>query len=186
MLDLIREILNWLARLRAPMPDEVIYEESREAATVPDAHRLSANFVLAEFTRSATAQAQGIDNTPSLKHVANLRQLARTLERVREALGGHPIIISSGYRSPELNRVVGGSPTSDHANGLAVDFTCPGFGSAREVCEAIVAAGIEFDQLIYEQGNTEWVHLGIGTRLRGQVMSWSRQAGYVNGIRRLA
>lgn len=183
MLDLLRKLIDWL---RKPAPSDTIYEETRDAATVPDAHRLSEHFLLSEFTRSATAQARGIDNTPSLQHVANLRQLARTLERVREALGGHPIIISSGYRSPELNRAVGGSATSDHANGLAADFTCPGYGSAREVCEAIVSAGIEFDQLIYEQGNTEWVHLGLGTRMRGQVMSWSRQAGYVNGIRRLA
>lgn len=186
MLNLIRKIFDWIASLRGPIPNEVIYEESREAATVPDAHRLSANFLLVEFTRSATAQAQGIDNTPSLKHVANLRKLAKTLEKVRDALGGYPIIISSGYRSPELNRVVGGSATSDHANGLAADFICPGFGSALEVCEAIIAAGIPFDQLIYEQGNTEWVHLGIGTRMRGQILSWSWKAGYVNGIRRLA
>lgn len=148
--------------------------------------RLSAHFTLAELTRSDTAQARGIDNAPSPTHLANLMRLAATLEEVRAALGGMPILISSGYRSPALNRAVGGSSTSDHANGLAADFTCPRFGSVMQVCQVISISDLQFDQLIYEQGATEWVHLGIGTRMRQQVMSWSSRAGYVNGIVRLA
>ena len=189
MIEVIRKFLDWLASLHQPLPNETIYEEERPAPVRPAPAagdiRLSDHFLLSEFTRSATAQAQGIDNTPGPEHLANLRQLAATLERVRDVLG-HPILVSSGYRSPALNRAVGGSATSDHANGLAGDFTCPGFGSVQQVCEAIVAAGIPFDQLIYEQGNTQWVHLGIGTRMRRQVMSWSPARGYVAGIRRLA
>lgn len=146
--------------------------------------RLSPHFTLAELTRSDTAAARGIDNAPGSEHLANLQRLAATLEQVR-ALLGQPMLISSGYRSPALNRAVGGSSTSDHSNGLAADFTSPRFGAVRQVCEAIQASGIAFDQLIYEQGNTEWVHLGIGTRMRRQVLSWSQRRGYVPGIVKL-
>ena len=142
---------------------------------------LSPHFTLGELTRSATAQARGIDNTPTPQHVTNLRHLAATLEKVR-ALLGHPVLISSGYRSPELNAAVGGSSTSDHANGLAADLTCPKFGTAEAVCVAIMDSGIAFDQLIFEQGATDWVHLGIGPRMRRQVLSWSRDRGYREGI----
>jgi len=147
--------------------------------------RLSKHFTLAELTRSATAQANRIDNSPGVRHLANLLHLAETLEQVRMLLGNSPIIVSSGYRSPDLNRLVGGSDTSSHSQGLAADFTCPRFGSVRQVCEAIRDSGIQFDQLIYEQGNTEWVHLGIDPRMRRQVMSWSRRDGYVMGLRKL-
>ncbi|MFC3338841.1 D-Ala-D-Ala carboxypeptidase family metallohydrolase [Paracandidimonas soli] len=147
--------------------------------------RLSDHFTLAELTRSIVAQSRGIDNTPSAAQIDNLRTLAATLEEVRELLGGKPMIITSGYRSPALNRAIGGSQTSDHSNGLAADFVCPGYGHVMHICEAIRDSGIQFDQLIYEQGSTDWVHLGIGTRMRRQVMSWSRAAGYTQGIRRL-
>lgn len=185
--ELIKSLLAWLSdllRLRPSENEPVITIEPQPSP--PGDLRLSPHFLLSEFTRSATAESRGIENRPGPEHYANLRQLAAALERVRSVLGDNPIIISSGYRSPALNRAVGGSATSDHANGLAADFTCPGFGSVQAVCEAIIAAGIPFDQLIYEQGNTEWVHLGIGQQMRRQALSWSPKAGYVKGIRRLA
>lgn len=184
MIELIKKLARWLSGLRpVPTRNEAVLEVKPAPGPAADM-RLSAHFVLGEFTRSSTATKRGIDNTPSQAHLANLRELAATLELVRSVLG-HPIHISSGYRSPALNRAVGGSVTSDHANGLAADFTCPGFGSVQPVCEAILAAGIQFDQLIYEQGATEWVHLGIGTRMRRQVLSWSPKSGYATGLRRL-
>lgn len=147
--------------------------------------RLTSHFTLNEMIRSATAQAHGIENMPGVEHLANLHHLAQTLEQVRSLLGNHPIIISSGYRSFELNRIVGGSDTSSHSQGLAADFTCPGFGTVMEICQVIGSSKIEFDQLIFEQGRTEWVHLGIDQRMRRQVMSWSREAGYVYGVVKL-
>ena len=187
MREIIRNLLAWLADLLRPRPaqNESVVDIPPAPSSPPGDMRLSPHFLLSEFTRSSTAEARDIENRPGPEHYANLRQLAATLERVRSALGDNPILISSGYRSPALNRAVGGSATSDHANGLAVDFTCPGFGGVRAGCEAIVAAGIPFDQVIYEQGNTEWVHLGIGTRMRRQVLSWTPARGYVPGIRRL-
>jgi len=147
--------------------------------------RLTNNFTLAELLRSDTATARGIDNMPGSVERANLDRLAAVLQEVRDMLG-HPMLVSSGYRSPALNRAVGGSPTSDHVRGLAADFTCPGFGSVRDVCEAIAASSIAFDQLIYEQGaRSEWVHLGVGPRMRRQVLSWSPTWRYQAGIQRL-
>src|SRR5690625_2282506 len=98
--------------------------------------KLPPHFRLSELTRSDTAAANNIDNSPSVEHLANLQRLAKTLENVRTVLGNNPVLISSGYRSPELNRAVGGSSTSDHSKGLAADFTCPGFGPVRKVCQA--------------------------------------------------
>lgn len=146
---------------------------------------LTKHFSLRELTHSATAVSRGIRNEPNAQQLANLKTLAATLEAVRILLGNKPILISSGFRSDALNRIIGGSSTSDHSNGLAADFVCPEYGHVMHICEAIRDSGIKFDQLIYEQGNTEWVHLGVGTRMRGQVMSWSKAAGYVYGIQRL-
>lgn len=147
--------------------------------------RLSEHFTLEEFTRSATATARGIDNTPNAAQLENLKRLAAALEDVRKLLGGKPIIISSGFRSAALNKAVGGSPTSDHANGLAADFTCPKYGSVESICRAIATSKVPFDQIIYEQGGTDWVHFGIGSRMRRQILSWAPGKGYVVGIHRL-
>lgn len=148
--------------------------------------KLTPHFRLSELTRSDTASANNIDNSPSVEHLANLQRLAKTLENVRTVLGNNPVLISSGYRSPTLNRAVGGSSTSDHSNGLAVDFTCPRFGPVSKVCQAIVDSCLPFDQLIYEQGaRSNWVHLGLGTRMRQQVLSWSPSQGYVVGLHEL-
>lgn len=143
--------------------------------------QLSPHFTLAEFTRSDTAARLGIDNTPSPEHLANLQRLAEALEGVRALLGA-PIIITSGYRSLALNRAVDGSSTSSHSQGLAADFHCPGYGSDFDVCRMIAASRLKFDQLIFEQANTTWVHFGVGDRMRREVMSWRRGRGYRNGI----
>ena len=145
--------------------------------------QLTPHFKLSELTRSSTAVKLGLSNAPGPGHLNNLRKLAASLEEVRGLLGT-PMDISSAYRSPPVNAAVGGSSTSDHANGLAADFTSRRFGSVREVCEAIAASSVSFDQLIYEQkpGGRLWVHLGFGSRMRRQVISWSPSRKYVNGI----
>lgn len=147
--------------------------------------RLTRNFMLSEFTKSDTAVRRRIDNTPKGIHLENIKSLALKLEDVRFILDNNPIIISSGYRSPELNRAVGGVPSSSHAMGLAADFTCPGFGSVEEVCRAISESNLPFDQLIFEQGYNDWVHLGFGPRMRREVLSWKSGKGYVKGVQRL-
>lgn len=140
--------------------------------------KLSANFHLDEFVTSQTAARRGIDNTPPAPVLIRLKNAAKGLEKVRAVLG-RPILISSGYRSPALNKAVGGSATSDHMNGDAADFISPGFGTPIAICRAIVAAGIKFDQLI-EEGT--WVHISFGPRMRGQILTM-RNGKYTAGLR---
>lgn len=128
--------------------------------------RLSDHFTLAELCHSETAIRKGLPNTPSPEIRSNMGVMAQGLEAVRSLLGGVPIIVSSGYRSPELNRAIGGSPTSAHCQGWAADFIAPAFGTPLEICTEIAASGIPFDQLI-EEGT--WVHISFDPRCRRDV-----------------
>ena len=132
---------------------------------------LSPHFTLAELTVSAWAKA----------HWRNLGRLALELERVRTILGANPILISSAYRNPVVNKGVGGVSNSAHAQGLAADFTCPRFGNVTQVCRAIADSDLMFDQLIWEYGR--WVHLGfrLGTQRR-QLLTKRDGQGYASGL----
>lgn len=133
---------------------------------------LSPHFSLHEMTYSATAFRLGIDNSPSGSVIRNLSVLALLLEQVRDLLG-HPITVTSAYRSPSLNCAIGGARKSDHLVGLAADFICPGFGGSLEVCRAISASRIEFQQLIFEGS---WTHIAASldaTSARREVLSAS-------------
>ncbi|MBL8378497.1 MAG: DUF882 domain-containing protein [Burkholderiales bacterium] len=145
--------------------------------------RLSPHFSLEELTASQTAVREGIDNTPDAAARRNLARLAATLEDVRTLLGGVPIIISSGYRSPQLNRRVKGARNSAHMSGLAADFTAPAAGTVLQVARRIAAADIAFDQLIHEYG--AWVHLGLAAAEsppRRETLSIFRGTGYLPGL----
>lgn len=126
----------------------------------------------------------GNANSPEPHHLENLKRLAQVMEQVRTLLGNNPILITSGYRNPVVNRAVGGVPTSDHANGLAVDFHCRGYGSDFEVANAIANSTLAFDQLIYEvgRGGGTWVHLGVGQRMRQQVFTEKKGVGNFPGV----
>lgn len=141
---------------------------------------LTKHFTLEELTIS---QHRNIDNKPSLEVIENLKALAKYLEKIRSALQ-KPIVISSAYRSSELNTAVGGSESSRHIQGLAADFISPRAGTPLEICRAIIYAGIQFDQLIYEYG--KWVHFGIckkDGKMRGEVLHiFDKKIGYINGL----
>lgn len=142
---------------------------------------LSPHFTLEELTHSELAVRRGIDNTPPSDVLPRLALLAQLLEQVRAALGC-PMMISSGYRSPAVNRAVGGSAMSAHCTGLAADFIAPAFGAPQEVAHAILASAIEFDQLIHEG---TWVHISFDARKRGQVLTAHFNGGpatYTEGI----
>jgi zinc D-Ala-D-Ala carboxypeptidase len=146
--------------------------------------RLSPNFLLLELTDSDKARACGINNAPDNLALSNLFKTAELLEKVRTALGGKAILVSSGYRSVALNDAVGGSSTSDHLRGEAADFRCPAFGTPLDVCHAIVASGIKFGQLIYEG---TWVHISIpdGSARDGEVLQMkvvNGKATYLRGL----
>lgn len=136
--------------------------------------RLAPNFWLSEFLHSETAVRLSIDNTPPQTVLANLEAIVGPgMQRLRDILGV-PIVISSGYRSPVLNRHIGGSKTSAHMRGLAVDFTVPTYGTPRKVIERMVeyAPEIRYDQAILEGGR--WVHVAWpepGAKARGELLT---------------
>lgn len=148
--------------------------------------QLSAHFRLSEFLVSNAGARAGLDNTPSVSVIANLKRLAAILELVRSYLYSVAIIISSGYRSDLINALIGGAANSAHKDGLAVDFIAPGYGRPLAIAKAIAASGIPFDQLILEG---TWVHLAIapqGQAPRMQVLTAVFQSGrpttYLKGI----
>lgn len=145
----------------------------------PDLY-LSRHHRLADLIGSETAAARGLDNTPPAELLDNLRRLAAGLDRVRELLG-HPLQISSAYRSPQLNAAVGGVPESMHTRGLAADFACEAFGPPITIARAIDVSSLEFDQCILEYGR--WVHLAFADSPRRRVLSiYDAKAGYQVGI----
>jgi hypothetical protein len=136
---------------------------------------LSPHFTLEEFLVSETAARKGINNTPTDAVVANLKRLAERLELVR-AIFNAPVVITSGYRSPELNEAVGGVKDSAHRYGRAADFIVPGMGSPLHIAQRITKySAIDFDQLINEYDS--WVHFGIepeGSEPRRQTLTYKR------------
>jgi zinc D-Ala-D-Ala carboxypeptidase len=126
---------------------------------------LSPNFTLEEFVRSQYAARNGISNTPNEEVIKNLHRVAYTLEIIRNELNA-PVIISSGYRCPELNLGIGGSKRSKHMQGLAVDFTVKGYTPAQVVER--VRGMVGYDKLILEFDR--WVHLGLSSNLGHQVL----------------
>ncbi|MCW5141053.1 D-Ala-D-Ala carboxypeptidase family metallohydrolase [Burkholderia cenocepacia] len=148
--------------------------------------QLTQNFTLEEFTGSDVARDKGIDNTAPPAIVVNLRRLADALEQARALLGSSPIKITSGYRCPALNRAVGGVPNSAHAQGLAADFVCAGFGTPVNVARRLAASDLPFDQVINEFGR--WVHIGLaadGAAPRRQVLTARKVDGrttYTAGV----
>ena len=133
---------------------------------------LSPHFTLAEMIGSQVAARRGLDNEPGPAELAALKRTAMGLEAVRIRLGGAPIHISSGYRSLEVNRAVGGSADSQHMRGEAVDFTAPGFGTPRQVVDALAESDVPYDQLILEFGR--WVHVSFSATPRRMALHIDR------------
>lgn len=117
------------------------------------------HFTIGELCASTTADARGIKNTPMLQETGNLKALAdNVLDPLREWYG-KPIYVNSGYRCPQLNRMVGGKPTSQHLKGEAADITAGSKEENRKLL-AYIRANLTFDQLIDEK-NFSWVHVSF-------------------------
>ena len=126
--------------------------------------KLSEHFTLEELTVSPTAKKLGLPNNPTPEHIENMKYVCeKILEPVRVHFG-KPVQINSSYRSPAVNAKVGGSETSQHSNGEAVDFEIPGIDN-KTVADW-VGDNLIFDQIIlefYTKGDKSsgWVHCSI-------------------------
>lgn len=154
--------------------------------------KLSPHFHLSEFTASQTATRLMIDNIPGPDEIAAMKLLCKkVLEPVRENYG-KPVIISSGYRSEELNRALMGSRSSQHIRGQAVDFEIAGLSNLT-ICRWMERR-LNYDQLILEfytpgEPASGWVHVSYREPFRNMeltaqrvVRNGRRTTQYVNGI----
>jgi putative chitinase len=146
--------------------------------------KLTEHFTLAEMIVSPTAKRLGIPNTPTAEHIENMRYCCeKILEPVRKHFG-KAVQINSSYRAPLVNKAVGGSKTSQHVNGQAIDFEIPGVDN-KAVADWI-GDNLEFDQVIlefYTKGdkNSGWVHASIkkagGNRKQRMIATKSKAGG---------
>ena len=127
-------------------------------------------FTVAELCHSRTATEQGIDNTPPPDvKVRLIALITNCLDPIRE-IWGAPVIVNSGFRTPTLNKAVGGASGSQHMKGEAADITVGSPEKNRQLFSMIQAAGIPFDQLIDEK-NYAWLHISWkASGNRGQVL----------------
>lgn len=127
--------------------------------------KLTPHFKLSEFTKSPTAAAKGIDNTPSLTSVSNLQYLCEKILEPLRAFANQPIIINSGYRCLELNKAIGGVSTSNHLSGYAADIHVPTNAVGYEWFEWMQKNIPVFDELIIERSTPSsksfWIHVAI-------------------------
>jgi zinc D-Ala-D-Ala carboxypeptidase len=139
--------------------------------------KLSEHLNLSEVTRSETAKRRGISNEPTPEHLENFKKLAENIfEPIRKHFG-KPIHLSSGYRSKALNTAIGGSLSSQHCKGEAIDIDMDGSsnGVTNRMVFDYIKANLNFDQLIWEFGtkdNPDWVHVSFSStgKQRKQVL----------------
>ena len=116
---------------------------------------LSKHFTFEELT---ITDHREFDNTPNVEETENLTRLAEFLEQVKEVLGSKPIMVNSAFRSEAVNTAVGSRNTSQHRIGCAADIRVPGM-TPDEVVKAVIASGIEYDQIIREFDR--WTHISV-------------------------
>lgn len=124
--------------------------------------KLTKNFTLEEMVKSDTADRLKIDNTPNEEQLENIKFVAEQLQILRNCYK-KPIYITSGFRNEELNNAVGGSSTSFHLKGLAVDInqgTRTRNKNLFELIRSLMKVGLLVDQLINEH-NYSWIHIGF-------------------------
>ena len=124
--------------------------------------KISNNITYAEAIHSNTAKRRGIDNTPNPAQVETMKVTAEKIfEPLRKWVGG-PIKVNSFFRSPDLNEAIGGSKTSQHCKGQAIDIDDVfGYKTNAEMYNWI-KENLNFDQMIWEFGtdmNPNWVHV---------------------------
>ena len=157
-----------------------VKESKSSLSKLPE--KLSANFSMKEFVASNTAKRKGIDNNPNLHHAeAAIELFENIVQPIREHFGTS-IFLSSGYRSHALNKAIGGSQTSQHSKGEAVDIDMDDRkGPENEDVFHYIRKNLPFDQLIWEFGTSsrpDWVHVSYkkGGPQRGQILAAKRNS----------
>lgn len=139
---------------------------------------LTPHFTLEEMTTSEAAERLGLDNTPGEQELSHLIALCeQILEPARLAIG--PLHISSGYRSPSVNKAVGGAPTSGHMLGHCADVIP--INLDKIMFARWLRDNVKFDQIILEfgsEGHPAWIHVSNDPRYRGQVLRILKGTGY--------
>ena len=141
--------------------------------------KLSKNLSYSEGIHSDTAKKLGISNEPTDEHYENMLVTAEKLFQPLRDWCGHPIKKNSMYRSLELNKAIGGSKTSQHAFGQALDLDTLGDKSNADLFHW-ASENLEFDQLIWEFGTTEepnWVHISYCDTNRKQKLKATKHRG---------
>lgn len=128
--------------------------------------KISENISYNEATRSNTSVKLGIDNTPNKEQLEQMGLVAETVFQPLREHFGVPIRINSFFRSPELNKAIGGSKTSQHCKGQAIDMSCRAV-SNTQLGEWIMN-NLSFDQLIFEHYDEDtkdfrWIHVSYTT-----------------------
>ncbi len=151
--------------------------------------KISEHLDLSELTRSESAKRNGINNNPTPEHIENFKLLA---ENVFEPIRLHfntPILISSGYRSKELNAFIKGSASSQHCKGQAIDIDMDGSkgGVTNKMVFDFIKDKLDFDQLIWEFGtdsNPDWVHVsyakGANRKQKLKAVRNNGKTSYIN------
>ena len=138
--------------------------------------KLSDNSSLAEATKSVTALRNGIANTPTATHLIALKEVAKNIFQPCRNHFGKPLAVTSGYRSEELNDLIGGSKKSQHSKGEALDLDAQVYGGFTNLeLFMFIKDHLEFDQLIGEfpdnVGEFAWVHCSYKAEgNRGEVL----------------
>jgi len=143
--------------------------------------KISKHISIKEATRSNTAERLGIDNFPNSPTLVNMQALAENVFEPLRKHFGHPIYITSFYRSPELNRAIGGSSKSQHCSGQAIDIDDVIGSSTNADFFNYIKNNLEFDQLIWEFGNEDnpsWVHVSYNAdNNRGNILKAFKEKG---------
>ena len=150
---------------------------------------ISPHFTFEEMTHSDTAVSHRLPNDPTVADLANLTRLCNTLlERIRSMIDS-PLHINSGFRSPQVNKLVGGAPGSAHMTGRAADFICPASKlTITAIWILIKDSDLPYDQLIIEnspRSGATWIHVavsreGIAPRREAFTLT-KREARLANG-----
>jgi hypothetical protein len=123
---------------------------------------LSPHFSLEELT---VTDHREFTNEPNDLEKNNLKRVAELLERVKGLLGGKPIMVNSGFRSKQINDIVGSRDSSQHRIGCACDIRVPAM-TPDDVVKAIIASDIPYDQIIREFDR--WTHISVPNEPNGK------------------